>query len=202
MKQINAWLGIALATILTGCASTDHIYTTDGKCLTCINNPLTGKPLNHDGSAPGSTMENRKVASDSNNETDSTTTGSSSSNPEFTEFKTTLTVPHDVDRAFLKVKKEYNYHTDQEIKQEWGDMAEMKMGTFAYAYDSTPSVYYHMRAHRDHDSAMYVIDHMIEKLEAGKSEITITVWVNKNSPISPSDVAQSLASRTQSALNR
>lgn len=80
-------------------------------------------------------------------------------------------------------------------------MAETKMRTFAYAYDATPSVYYRMRAHRKHGAEMYVIDHQIEKTNNDGSQVIITVWVNDNSPLSPSDVADSLAARTKTALN-
>ena len=190
-------LSLGLAATLTGCSTTEHVLV-GGKCVTCINNPLTGEPLNHDGSIPGSTY---KPSDQTSARSDSSGTDSSSSAAKtFTEFSTSFSAPVNVDEAFIRIKKEYGYLSEQEIRQEWGSMANTKMQTFAWAYDSEPSVYYHMRAHRQHGDALYVIDHNITKQTAGASEITITVWVNDQSPITPADVAESLAGRTKTAL--
>lgn len=49
MKKLLILAATLAATItLTGCVNGQHLSTTDGHCLTCINNPLTGKPLNYD----------------------------------------------------------------------------------------------------------------------------------------------------------
>jgi len=61
----------------------------------------------------------------------------------------------------------------------------MKLKTFEYAYDATPSVYYHMRSSTKHEGANYIIDHQIEKKGAGESQIILTVWVDTRSTISP-----------------
>tara|TARA_R110001592_G_scaffold221139_2_gene475830 strand:+ start:37541 stop:38230 length:690 start_codon:yes stop_codon:yes gene_type:complete len=48
-------LGSALT--LTGCASGQHIVTADGTCLTCVNNIITGKPMNYnENEHPSSTV--------------------------------------------------------------------------------------------------------------------------------------------------
>ena len=36
------------ASILAGCANTEHLYSNDGQCITCFNNPFTNEPINHD----------------------------------------------------------------------------------------------------------------------------------------------------------
>ena len=36
-----------ITALLAGCTTTDHMYS-NGQCLTCINNPLTGEPVNYD----------------------------------------------------------------------------------------------------------------------------------------------------------
>jgi hypothetical protein len=190
-------LSLGLAATLTGCSTTEHVMV-GGKCVTCINNPLTGEPLNHDGSIPGSTYKPSDKATAQSDSSGSA--GSSSGRKTFTESTTSFSVPVNVDVAFIRIKKEYEYQSEQEIRQEWGSLAETKMKTFAWAYDSEPSVYYRMRAHRQHGDALYVIDHNITKQNADASEITITVWVNDQSPISPADVAKSLAGRTKTAL--
>lgn len=199
MKLINLGLALGLIGVLAGCAGGEHIYTNDGRCLTCINNPLTGKPINHDGSAPGSTIESRNSASIAETAQADEPAKKSSS---YIEQTTTFSAPIDVDVAFVKVKKEYRYYTEQEIRQEWGIVADDKLNQFDTAYSASPSAYYHMRAPREHGNGRYVIDHKIEKQATDKSQITITVWVREDSPITPADVASSLALRTKAALTR
>src|SRR5690554_3151758 len=42
-----ALVGACLVVTLAGCTTTDHVYS-QGRCLTCINNPITGEPVNYD----------------------------------------------------------------------------------------------------------------------------------------------------------
>ena len=194
--KLSALFGtLALAIILGGCASNQHVYSADGKCLTCWNNPITGKPINHDGEANQEQTQESQVT-----ETTTTKTTVVNSADQPTEHKLAFTVPVNVDVAFIKIKKEYNYYTEQEIRQEWGSMAEAKMQTFAYAYDATPSVYYHMRADRNHNGVQAIIDSQIEKQSEKESKITITYWLRDKS-VDANQFGASLQSRTKRALN-
>jgi hypothetical protein len=200
VKQAKyVFLGLIMMGLLSGCTGGKHVYAQNGACLTCINNPITGKPLNHNGSAPGSTVESRQAAAESD---ESWAEDLNEPRPRSNEEKITFSVPLDVDLAFVKIKREYGYFTEQEIRQEWGSLASMKLKTFEYAYDATPSVYYHMRSSTKHEGANYIIDHQIEKKRAGESQIILTVWVDTRSTISPSDVMKSVAVRTRKSLNQ
>lgn len=197
MKLSALFGSLALVLIVSGCASNQHVYSSDGKCLTCWNNPLTGKPINHDGNAnQEQTAQESPVTQTTTTET--TVVNTTTAKP--TEHKIAFTVPVNVDVAFLKIKKEFNYYTEQEIRQEWGSMAEAKMQTFAYAYDATPSVYYHMRADRNHDGIQAIIDSQIEKQSDKESKITITYWLRDKS-VNASQFGESLKNRTRKALN-
>lgn len=197
MKLSALFGALALALIVSGCASNQHIYSSDGKCLTCLNNPISGKPINHDEKAKQQqTTQELQVAQTTTTET--TPVSTSANKP--TEHKITFTVPVNVDLAFLKIKKEFNYQTEQEIRQEWGSMADAKLQTFDYAYDATPSVYYHMRAHRYHDGVLAIIDNQIEKRSDKESSITITYWLTDKS-VNVSQYGESLKNRTLRALN-
>lgn len=197
MKLSALFGSLALVLIVSGCASNQHVYSSDGKCLTCWNNPITGKPINHDGNAnQEQTAQESQVTQTTTTET--TVVNTTTAKP--TEHKIAFTVPVNVDVAFLKIKKEFNYYTEQEIRQEWGSMAEAKMQTFAYAYDATPSVYYHMRADRNHDGIQAIIDSQIEKQSDKESKITITYWLRDNS-VNASQFGESLKNRTRKALN-
>ncbi|MGB0360245.1 MAG: hypothetical protein ACPGEF_02405 [Endozoicomonas sp.] len=197
MKLSALFGSLALVLIVSGCASNQHVYSSDGKCLTCWNNPITGKPINHDGEAnQEQTAQESQVTQTTTTET--TVVNTTTAKP--TEHKIAFTVPVNVDVAFLKIKKEFNYYTEQEIRQEWGSMAEAKMQTFAYAYDATPSVYYHMRADRNHDGIQAIIDSQIEKQSDKESKITITYWLRDKS-VNASQFGESLKNRTRKALN-
>ncbi|WP_444928323.1 hypothetical protein ACJJI4_23720 (plasmid) [Microbulbifer sp. TRSA002] len=197
MKLSAFIVSLALIAIVSGCASNQHVYSSDGKCLTCWNNPVTGNPINHDGSAnqKKATQESQVAKTTT---TDTTVVNTSANKP--TEHKIVFTVPVNVDLAFLKIKKEFNYQTEQEIRQEWGSLADTKMQTFAYAYGATPSLYYHMRAHRNHDGVMAVIDSLIEKQSDKESAITITYWLTDKS-VNATQFGESLKKRTRRALN-
>ena len=195
--KASALIGsITVAIILSGCASNQHVYSSDGKCLTCWNNPFTGEPINHDGDVNQQQQTQESQVAETT--TTNTTIVNSADKP--TEHKLAFTVPVNVDIAFIKIKKEFNYYTEQEIRQEWGSMAEAKMQTFAYAYDATPSVYYHMRADRNHNGIQAIIDSQIEKQSDKVSKITITYWLRDKS-INANQFGASLQSRTKRALN-
>ena len=191
MKLSPLVISLALGITVTGCATNQHIYSGNGKCLTCWNNPITGEPINHEGQANQQKHAKQHQASEPGNKQTANKT---------TEHKVSFTVPVNVDIAFLKIKREFNYFTEQEIRQEWGSMANAKMQTFAYAYDATPSVYYHMRADRNHDGIQAVIDSQIEKKSEKESKITVTYWLSDKS-VNVIQFSESLKKRTRSALN-
>jgi hypothetical protein len=192
IKTMVVFIGMMMA----GCANNQHVYSSDGKCITCWNNPVTGKPLNHDGKTEQTTANESKV----DNAQQQKTTYQHSELP-FKEYKVGFVAPIDVDLAFLTLKKEFNYYTEQEIRQEWGSLANTKIQTFEYAYDATPAVYYHMRSDRQHNGVQVVIDSLIEKKSSTSSKVTLTYWLN-DPAINPSAFGESLKTRAKKALEK
>jgi hypothetical protein len=86
-KKINILLSLFIALLLSGCASSRHIYVGE-KCITCLNNPITGKPLNH------ATQEKSEYQEGS------------------VEFK----VNKNVDTVLAHLMSEFCYKTNDEIK--------------------------------------------------------------------------------------
>lgn len=185
---------------VSGCATDQHVYSANGKCISCWNNPITGKPINHDGSPQ---VEKTDAAQDASVASDEATSsaGVIANTKGAKEYQTTFSAPVNVDIAFLKIKKEFNYYTEQEIRQEWGSLATMKMQTFEYAYDTSPSVYYHMRASRPHQGIYAIIDTRIEKKTNSTSQITLTYWLN-NSSVNTTNFTRSLQERARNSLDR
>jgi hypothetical protein len=199
MKKNAALLALALVgVLLAGCSSNQHVYSANGKCVTCWNNPVTGKPINHDGEANKEVSP--EIAAEEKAEQSPNVKYQNSELP-FKEYKVSFVAPVEVDLAFLKLKKEFNYYTEQEIRQEWGSLANTKIQTFEYAYDATPSVYYHMRSDRQHAGVQVVIDTYIEKQSNRESKITLTYWLN-NPTVNPSSFGASLKARAQKALSK
>ncbi|WP_103684548.1 hypothetical protein [Zhongshania marina] len=48
LKTLISAITLGATAIITGCASGQHIVTSDGTCLTCVNNIITGKPMNYE----------------------------------------------------------------------------------------------------------------------------------------------------------
>lgn len=186
--KLSTPITFTLVALLGGCSTGQHMYTSDGKCITCWNNPISGEAINHEGqqSAEDQSTTSHKVETAKKNQ------------PK--EHSITFSVPVNVDVAYLKIKKELNYYTDREIRQEWGSMADAKMQTFAYAYDATPSVHYHMRADRQHNGVQAIIDSKIEKSSERMSTITITYWLRDNNE-DAEQFSSSLKNRISKALN-
>ncbi|WP_374962231.1 hypothetical protein [Spongiibacter tropicus] len=64
--RVSYWISAFFLVLwVQGCTSGQHITSSDGICLTCVNNPITGKPINYDPSEyPESTVSaNRELSS-------------------------------------------------------------------------------------------------------------------------------------------
>ena len=48
LKKLVMTTAVGTVLALTGCASGQHIVTSDGTCLTCVNSLFTGKPVNYE----------------------------------------------------------------------------------------------------------------------------------------------------------
>ncbi|WP_435632632.1 hypothetical protein [Carnimonas bestiolae] len=127
---MNTKLLMAIATTtvsslaVTGCA--DYQYkTSDGECLTCVNNPFTGEALNYD---PSKTS--RKTGNSATPQTGSVTVKSSL----------------DVDTAYARVKNEMGFTTPEEEGAKTGGMAgKFEAGDTTIGYEhSTPGANYQM----------------------------------------------------------
>lgn len=158
MKTLfKAPLAVALAVALTGCVTTQegnfsHVYTKDGKCLTCINNPITGEPLNHDGPgiAPLGSEEHKAEVAAKKAGFDKAVDeqGGASTIVQ----KLIFTVPKPVDVAYLRIKREFNYYDLNQVKTEHGDMAWRVLRDPNFAYEAMPSTFYKMRDFLPHNS--------------------------------------------------
>jgi len=194
MKTKNILSTIIITLAVTACATEGgHTYV-GGKCISCWNNPLTKEPINHDG------KDDLKLAEPETLGNQTSTSEQKDKDTYPRKYIVSFDAPVDVNVAYIKLKQEFSYQSEQEIRQEWGSMAGAKMQTFAYAYDATPNVYYRMRANRKHRGIFVIIDSQVEKKNTNSSKITITYWLNKNS-VNPTPYGESLTKRAKHALS-
>jgi len=195
MRSKYTLITIMLSLLSSGCATNEHTYA-NGDCITCWNNPLTGEPINHNGKSDLHQEPADKVLGNQL----STRTDKNKNSRYPKKYVVSFDAPINVDVAYIKLKQEFSYQSEQEIRQEWGNMAGAKMQTFAYAYDATPNVYYRMRANRKHRGIFVIIDSLVEKKSANSSKVTITYWLNKHS-VNPTPYGESLIKRAKHALS-
>lgn len=195
MKRISLLSIILFATLASGCAG-KHVYNSEGGCITCFNNPISGEPINHDGAANVHRAEKAAQAEQS------TSTKNSKNKPQFhKEFKVSFSVPVNVDVAFIKIKRDFNFYSDQEIKQEWGNLAETKFKSKDYKWEAIPGVYYRARSLREHESDQMVIDITVEKNAADKSVVSITYWPRDPNLVNQKDLNKSLERRIKKTMS-
>lgn len=152
---------------LAGCGTNHLEYA--GKCLTCINDPITGEPVNYDPEKIGqrqttSNDVSKTVKSDSKLETGTIV----------------LSSPVDVDSAFAAIKPEFGFQSPSEIERQYGTTAEMILRSGEYGYDANPGAFYKLRRTVSHTSNGYtfkdtVIECNIQKEGTG-SKITMSWW--------------------------
>ncbi len=143
-KTIFLALGV-VSVMLSGCANDQHVYY-QGKCLSCMNNPLTGEPVNYD---PETLPEGAMTVSGFN------TVASQPSNtggPQPVSIpgvsqreELRMTYAGDVDTAAALLKNAFGYMTREEAIAEKGSMAGgMMFHNGDYAYSAIPGSTYSM----------------------------------------------------------
>lgn len=192
---------------LTGCVTTttkgsfDHLYTASGKCITCINNPITGEPLNHDGEgvAPlGSDEANNQIEATQQE----VKVQAAAQEPKYDIHKRTFMVAKNVDIAYIRVKREFNFYNLEQVQAEHGDSAWVVMNDPRFEYESLPSVFYKMRDYRTHNGTGLTIDTEIEKRTESSTQITLRFWLPQGtSDFNKKAIGKDLQQRIIDAIN-
>lgn len=121
--------GVFTLMLLSGCATQDHYYS-NGVCVTCMNNPITGEPINYD---PNETPQ--QVASNAQGETvDIQNLGSQSGSM-------SIDSKLDVDTAYARIKRGMGFRAPGDFEQ-GNTMSDWQMGDAAWKHQTTPGAYY------------------------------------------------------------
>ena len=131
-KRVLCWMGLGVAvTLVAGCATQDHLYS-QGRCLTCINNPVTGEPVNYDPEQQPA-IEKDAVAASGDQEV-----SASSRHGRFS-----MASPLDVDTAYARVRSEFGFRSDADFNPN-SNSDQWAMMDNAWHFDATPGAFYQM----------------------------------------------------------
>lgn len=166
-------LSLAAASLITGCSG--HIYTKEGGCLTCINNPISGKPINHDGQ---STKEKQDTQAAQQKPQVSEATLNESH--DWTKSEITFKVNKQIDLLAVKIKTEFNFQSDEDIRREWGKYASDRFQVKSWKWQAVEGFYYHMASYKNHGKQHIPIDVVIEKITDTSSKVVVNFGVEGN----------------------
>lgn len=197
-EKVSVFFILFVTVLMAGCAVTTgkdgHTYV-DGNCITCINNPLTGDAVNYKKTSEDyAKAEKFKVA---------TGQSSGANDIPYEEGRIKFSVRTNIDKAYLKIKREFGYKTKAERARGMGPQGERWLDLVdSYRYEALPGVSYRMREHTTHNykgrNDSQTIDAQLETNGAG-TDIIITFWIKKPR-LSLASFGNSLKSRVLNAL--
>lgn len=134
---ITLGIGLFAITLLAGCAAQDHLYT-DGVCITCVNNPITGEPINYD---PDETPQQvpRQVATNTQGEV----VDAGVKNLGNQKGSIDIDSPVDVDTAYARIKPAMGFRSPDDFEK-GNRMSNVQMGDTAWKHQVTPGAYYNL----------------------------------------------------------
>ena len=122
MRRVAVLLMLSL---LGGCETSGHLYSDKYGCLTCINDPITGEPMNHEGE-------------------EAVTISTRSTSPTWSDTYTTVdTVDWDVDVLFARFNRLWDFQSTEDLRKARGESrADLAMRDKSYAWETLPGVTY------------------------------------------------------------
>jgi hypothetical protein len=170
MKKFLGSVVIGSSVFLTACVPGNHVYSPAGACVTCMNNPATGEPLNYDPKVTpmfksGSVSEARTSVGVS--ESRSTKNGATTGN--FFSGQFTMNSNRDVDSVYGMMRSNFGFRTEQQMSRtnsgEWG------MKSDAWRHEMVPGAFYNLsdyaRVSVDGVSTSFVMSVKIVKNRSG-----------------------------------
>ena len=109
MNNFTKFLIGTVTVLLIGCTTTDHIYSANGQCITCFNNPLTGESLNYEASEAtnSNSYQTKTIETEENKEP-------TSNKYCHNRIKYNQDIPLGVDVAYIRYKRSFGFMTKNE----------------------------------------------------------------------------------------
>src|SRR5699024_6404997 len=131
-RRVLCWMGLGVAAVLVaGCATQEHFYS-QGRCLTCINNPVTGEPVNYDPKQQPA-IEKDTVAASSGQEVSAISLHG--------RFR--IASPLELDTAYARVRSEFGFRSHADFNPNSNSHQSAMMHN-AWHFDATPGAFYQM----------------------------------------------------------
>lgn len=131
-RRVLCWLGLGTAiTVAAGCTTQNHLYS-QGRCLTCINNPVTGEPINYNPEQQPA-IEDEAVAAERDQRAEAGTR----------KGRFSMTSQLDVDTAYARVRSEFGFRSDADFNPN-SNSDQWAMMDNAWHFDATPGALYQM----------------------------------------------------------
>ena len=180
---------VALA--MAGCSTSEHIYV-EGRCITCVNNPVTGKPINHD---PADQQTRQGVSQGDSTET-TETVAVSDGRGEFI-----IESPVDVDTAYARIRSAFSFRSPADFGG--GIHDQMRMEDVAYHHEANPGSFYRLSDYEGavidgHDHRV-VLKAQIERNREG-SRVRVSFSSVGPAGYESDDMQQALKQRFETAL--
>ena len=187
----------AFGVFLSGCAATDHMYV-DGVCVTCLNNPLTGEPINYDPS------ENPQMTDEARDRIERRQGVVSAERGALLESQSgtfEMNSPLDVDLVYARMRSEFRMRSPASFDGGFNDSLAQRDG--AYHYETTPGTFYNISDYSRHimngQEYRIVIRAILMRTSSGTS-VKISYYPVGYNDYNGEEFAQSLRSRVDRIL--
>ena len=134
MKKVSAVIVLGSSLFLTACVPGNHMYSASGACLTCVNNPATGEPLNYD---PDETPM-FKAATVSQVRTSGSNVGAG----QYFNGEFTMNSSRDVDSVYAMMRSSFGFRTEQQMSKTVS--GRFGMESDAWRHEVVPGAFYNL----------------------------------------------------------
>ncbi|WP_146047878.1 hypothetical protein [Zhongshania marina] len=188
MKYLTLTMTILLFSIASGCAANQHTYTKDGMCLSCVNNPITGAPLNYDPEVDSQYNRGQVVTT--------------AQEPTHSAGSISFQVDYDVEHTYYVVQREFSLPVprhESNFNQAHRDPIDPEMSRQRHRVFDQPGSFRYAQAFRQHGDLYLVIGVKIAKVDHRTSKVTVS-YLSDDPSQKVWDLARSLRERVRSAL--
>ena len=177
MRKYNYFIFFPFVLTIVGCVSNGEQVYVEGKCVTCWNNPITGKSVNYDKKANDNRNQN-------NNEQKIYSASQSNESPGnkycHKRIKYKKDIPLEIDIAYIRYKRTFGFMTkNEQIRARGLDPATASplytIMDNGFRHVVVPGVRYHMQESVDLDTGYYIGWLSLELEKAGREKTRVYV---------------------------
>ncbi|MCE8005316.1 hypothetical protein [Billgrantia ethanolica] len=138
LHKLRALVGAGVVAVaISGCTTSDHLYS-QGRCLTCVNNPITGEPINYEPQREPSAQ-----VAVAENQGGTRATARDGSRGRF-GIETDL----DVDLVYARLRQEFGFRSHDDFNPGYRQHR-LAMMDSAWHFNATPGTFYELSDYTD-----------------------------------------------------